>query len=153
MVHTWLYTLQHGIRQSGRDRGVIDELLLLSPQACSPLLLSHEIAVNMTHGVCTWNHGKHCCPLWCTLDFCARSVVRWAIPHPAGRAGHGSLAKGYSNKAKAEETVWQAHCSANLWGEMVAGPTADVAANYVVAIPARELSLQLAHLQVFLPQQ
>lgn len=36
---------------------------------------------------------------------------------------------------------------------MVAGPTADVAANYAIAIPASELLLQLAHLQVFLPQQ
>lgn len=36
---------------------------------------------------------------------------------------------------------------------MVAGPAADVAANYAIAIPASELSLQLAHPQVFLPQQ
>lgn len=36
---------------------------------------------------------------------------------------------------------------------MAAGPAADVAANYAVAFPGRELSLQLAHLQVFLPQQ
>ena len=53
MVRTRLHTLQHGIRHTGRDRGVIDELLLLSPQARSPLLLSHEIVVNMTHRVCT----------------------------------------------------------------------------------------------------
>lgn len=36
---------------------------------------------------------------------------------------------------------------------MIAGPTADAAANYAIAIAASKLSLQLAHLQVFLPQQ